>query len=77
MEVHQFNALDDNYGFALRCVASGVVALVDAPDYDDIARALAAKGWTPSIVLCTHWRGVARDVSRTSRVRAGARSRKS
>jgi len=55
MEVHQFNALDDNYGFALRCVASGVVALVDAPDYDDIARALDAKGWTPSIVLCTHW----------------------
>ena len=51
----QFPALDDNYGFALRCRETGAVALIDAPDADDIARALDAEGWTPSLVLCTHW----------------------
>ena len=54
MDVLQFPALDDNYGFALRCRETGAVALIDAPDADDIARALDAEGWTPSLVLCTH-----------------------
>ena len=58
MEVLQFPALSDNYGFAIRCARTNAVALVDAPEEDAIARALDAAKWpAPSAMLNTHWHG--------------------
>jgi hydroxyacylglutathione hydrolase len=58
MEVLQFPALSDNYGFAIRCARTNAVALVDAPEEHAIARALDAAKWpAPSAMLNTHWHG--------------------
>jgi len=55
MDVLQFPALEDNYGFAVRCRRTNAVALVDAPDARAIADALRDAGWgSPSMILCTH-----------------------
>jgi hydroxyacylglutathione hydrolase len=55
MDVLQFPALGDNYGFAVRCRKTKTVALVDAPDEGAIARALSSAGWeSPSMILNTH-----------------------
>ena len=58
MDVIAFPALRDNFALAIRCAETNAVALVDAPDVDDIARGLAMRApeWAaPSVVLCTHW----------------------
>ena len=56
MEVLQFPARRDNYGFAVRCPETNVVALVDAPSASAIERAIERADWpSPSVVLNTHW----------------------
>lgn len=58
MEVHRFNALRDNYGFAIRCAETGETAIVDAPSVADVVRAFKSEipTWrAPSTILVTHW----------------------
>ena len=56
MEVLQFPARRDNYGFAVRCPETNVVALVDTPSASAIERAIQGADWpSPSVVLNTHW----------------------
>ena len=56
MEVLQFPARRDNYGFAVRCPETNVVALVDTPSASAIERAIEGADWpSPSVVLNTHW----------------------
>jgi len=57
MEVHQFSALSDNYGYLLRCTASGAVACVDTPDAGAVDAALASRGWALTHILNTHHHG--------------------
>ncbi|TPE52707.1 hydroxyacylglutathione hydrolase [Amaricoccus solimangrovi] len=44
----------DNYAYLLRDIATGTVALVDAPEAAPIRAALAARGWTLDMILITH-----------------------
>ena len=62
--VLQFACLHDNYGFLLRCAATGVTACIDAPDADEIARRVDAWGGGGEgdagkgrldLILNTHW----------------------
>ena len=53
-EIHQFICLSDNYGVLLRDLQSGVVASIDAPNADEVAAALAGKGWPLTHILTTH-----------------------
>lgn len=56
MEVLQFGARSDNYGFAIKCPETNTVALVDTPSASAIERAIAEARWpSPSVVLNTHW----------------------
>jgi hydroxyacylglutathione hydrolase len=58
MDVLVFKALNDNYGFAVKCADTHAVALVDAPEEGAIVRALEDAGWgAPSAMLNTHWHG--------------------
>lgn len=56
-EIHQFACLKDNYGVLLRDPATGVVAAIDAPNAEEVAAALKAKGWTLNHILTTHRHG--------------------
>ncbi len=56
-EIHQFPCLKDNYGVLLRDPATGVVAAIDAPNGDEVAAALKAKGWKLTHILTTHRHG--------------------
>ncbi|HXF53549.1 MAG TPA: hydroxyacylglutathione hydrolase [Hyphomicrobiaceae bacterium] len=56
-EIHQFICLSDNYGVLLREPGSGVVASIDAPEAEQVAAALAAKGWRLTHILTTHHHG--------------------
>jgi len=53
-EIHQFICLSDNYGVLLREPGSGVVASIDAPKAEEVAAALAVKGWRLTHILTTH-----------------------
>jgi hydroxyacylglutathione hydrolase len=53
--VHQFPCLQDNYGFLVRDVATGVVASIDAPDATEILEQARGLGWSVDLVLNTHW----------------------
>ena len=53
-EIHQFICIKDNYGVLVRDPASGAVAAIDAPNGDEVAAALAAKGWKLDYILTTH-----------------------
>ena len=57
LDIHQFPCLKDNYGVLVRDPASGVVAAIDAPNGDEVAAALAAKGWKLTHILTTHRHG--------------------
>jgi len=58
LDVHQFMCRTDNFGILLRDKASGVTALVDAPEEAPILRAIEETGWqTPSLLLITHHHG--------------------
>ena len=56
-EIHQFPCLKDNYGVLVRDPASGVVAAIDAPNGEEVAAALKAKGWKLTHILTTHRHG--------------------
>lgn len=53
-EIHQFICIKDNYGVLLRDAATGMVAAIDAPNGDEVAAALDAKGWRLTHILTTH-----------------------
>lgn len=56
-EIHQFPCLKDNYGVLVRDPVSGLVAAIDAPTSEEVAAALAAKGWKLTHILTTHRHG--------------------
>lgn len=55
LQIHQFPALNDNYGFLIRDASSGKVACIDTPEAEAIIAALDAHGWTLDYILNTHW----------------------
>lgn len=55
LEIHQFPCLSDNYGVLIRDAEAGVVASIDAPSAAEVKAALAAKGWTLTHILSTHY----------------------
>ena len=55
LEVRLFPALQDNYGFLARDVATGAVAAVDTPDAQAVLGAARSAGWNISMILNTHW----------------------
>jgi hydroxyacylglutathione hydrolase len=57
LDIHQFICIKDNYGVLLRDAATGAVAAIDAPNADEVAAALAAKGWKLTHILTTHRHG--------------------
>lgn len=56
-EIHQFICIKDNYGVLVRDPVSGVVAAIDAPNGEEVAAALDAKGWKLNLILTTHRHG--------------------
>lgn len=54
VEIEQFSCRSDNFGILLRDSASGVVALIDAPEEAPILAAVERTGWRPSLLLVTH-----------------------
>lgn len=54
LELVTVPCLKDNYAFLLRDAATGVVALVDAPEERPIVAELAVRGWRLSKILLTH-----------------------
>lgn len=55
VEVRIFPALQDNYGFLVRDVATGTAAAVDTPDARAVLDAAREAGWRLSLILNTHW----------------------
>lgn len=53
-EVEQFMCRSDNFGILVRDSATGVVAIVDAPEEKPILDAISRTGWKPSLLLITH-----------------------
>lgn len=54
LDVVTIACLEDNYAYLLRDQASGLVALVDAPEAAPIKAALEARGWHLSQIWLTH-----------------------
>lgn len=54
LQVHQFPALSDNYGFLIHDSDAGVTASIDAPEESAVRQALADTGWTLTHILTTH-----------------------
>jgi len=54
LEIHQFEAFDDNYGYLIHDAEANVTATIDTPDTPKILAALEAKGWALTHILCTH-----------------------
>lgn len=63
--------LSDNYAFLLHDDATGLTALVDAPEAAPIRAALDARGWRLTDILLTHHHGD--HVDGVAALRAGAR----
>lgn len=57
LEIDQFMCRNDNFGVLIRDTATGVVALIDAPEEAAILAAIERTGWKPSIILTTHHHG--------------------
>lgn len=55
LQVEQFSCRDDNYGVLVHDPVSGRTALIDAPEEEAIVAAVERTGWTPDIILTTHW----------------------
>jgi hydroxyacylglutathione hydrolase len=55
LQVEQFPCRDDNYGVLVHDPVSGRTALIDAPEEEAIVAAVERTGWTPDIILTTHW----------------------
>lgn len=54
LEIHQFEALSDNYGYLVHDPETGATAAIDTPEVAAVEKALAAKGWTLTHILNTH-----------------------
>ncbi len=54
IEIEQFFCRSDNFGILLRDPASGVAALIDAPEEAPILAAIERTGWRPSLLFVTH-----------------------
>ncbi len=54
LDIDQFPCRSDNFGVLIRDRATGVVALIDAPEEDAILKAVERTGWKPSLILTTH-----------------------
>ena len=54
IEIDQFMCRSDNFGILLRDPASGLTALIDAPEESTVLAAIERTGWTPSLILTTH-----------------------
>jgi hydroxyacylglutathione hydrolase len=71
LEIVTVPCLSDNYAFLLHDRATGRTVLVDAPEAEPIAAALAARGWQLTDILITHHHGD--HVEGVAALRAGAR----
>jgi len=54
LEIHQFEAFSDNYGYLIHDGEAGVTAAIDTPDTPKILAALEKTGWTLTHILNTH-----------------------
>ncbi|HEY4344361.1 MAG TPA: hydroxyacylglutathione hydrolase [Parvibaculum sp.] len=54
LEIHQFEALKDNYGYLVHEPSSGATAAIDTPEVAPILKALDRKGWKLTHILNTH-----------------------
>jgi hydroxyacylglutathione hydrolase len=54
LELVTIPCLKDNFAFLIRDPATGVTALVDAPEAAPVQAALAARGWRLDLILLTH-----------------------
>lgn len=54
LELVTVPCLKDNFAFLVRDPATGVTALVDAPEAAPVQAALAARGWRLDLILLTH-----------------------
>jgi hydroxyacylglutathione hydrolase len=54
LEIHQFEALKDNYGYLVHEPSSGATAAIDTPEVAPILAALDRKGWKLTHILNTH-----------------------
>jgi hydroxyacylglutathione hydrolase len=54
LEIHQFEALKDNYGYLVHEPSSGATAAIDTPEVGPILKALDRKGWKLTHILNTH-----------------------
>lgn len=55
MEVYQFPALSDNYGYLLHARSTGETAAVDTPELEPILEALKERNWNLTHIFNTHW----------------------
>lgn len=54
LEIYQFEALKDNYGYLVHEPSSGATAAIDTPEVAPILAALDRKGWKLTHILNTH-----------------------
>ncbi len=54
LQIHQFEAFDDNYGYLIHDEDAGVTASIDSPDAPKILAALEQTGWRLTHILNTH-----------------------
>ena len=54
LEFFQFPTLSDNYGVLVHDPDTGDTASIDAPDADDVRKALSQNGWQLTHILVTH-----------------------
>ncbi len=54
LDVFQFSALSDNYGYLIRCSQTGACAVIDTPEADKILSESKAVGWDIQEIWNTH-----------------------
>ncbi len=54
LEIHQFEAFSDNYGYLIHDAGAGLTAAIDTPDTPKILAALEETGWALTHILNTH-----------------------
>ena len=54
LQIHQFEAFDDNYGYLIHDEEAGLTATIDTPDTPKILAALGETGWRLTHILNTH-----------------------
>ncbi|ODA66254.1 Hydroxyacylglutathione hydrolase [Methyloligella halotolerans] len=54
MEIYQFPTRGDNFGVLLHDPETEATAAIDAPDAEDVRKALSEKGWILTHILVTH-----------------------